>query len=269
MRQIEEDGLAPGALDLADDGARHDVARGQLAHGMVSLHETLARRVAQNRAFAAQRFRKQESRRARNVQRGGMELDELDVADLGAGAISRGDSIAGGDVGIGGVAEDAAQSAGGEQNRAGADHRQFAGRRVQHGGARDVAFANPAADRSSRRSCGTRCWQATPPSEPACARSRGRWNRRARAKRGCGCARPRARTTAWIPRDRTRRPSRSTPQRAPAPPPPERARPADSTARRRREECPARAARPRRLRPRPRRSRLARTPTTIRAGCSW
>ena len=54
--------------------------------------------VQQLRALAAQRFGKQEPRRAFHVQRGGVELHELDVADLRAGAVRHGHAVAGGDV---------------------------------------------------------------------------------------------------------------------------------------------------------------------------
>ena len=50
---------------LADDRAGHEIARGQLARVLVARHEALAADVQQLRAFTAQRFREQESRRAR------------------------------------------------------------------------------------------------------------------------------------------------------------------------------------------------------------
>src|ERR1700691_2045435 len=45
-----------------------------------------------------------------------MKLDDLHVADFGAGAESHGDSIAGRDAGVGGVAIKLPQAAGGEQH---------------------------------------------------------------------------------------------------------------------------------------------------------
>ncbi len=56
------------------------------------------------RAFSAQRFGKQKARRAFHVQSGGMELHELDIADLRAGAPRHGDAVAGRHIGIGGIA---------------------------------------------------------------------------------------------------------------------------------------------------------------------
>ena len=45
-----------------------------------------------------------------------MKLDKFQIGDVGAGAESGGDAIAGGHVGVGGVGEDAAQATGSEQN---------------------------------------------------------------------------------------------------------------------------------------------------------
>ena len=84
---------------------------------MVSLHEPLARRIAQISALAAQRLGKQESRRPFHVQRGGMELDKLDIGDLRARAPGHRHAVSGGDLGIGGFAVDASESAGSQQHR--------------------------------------------------------------------------------------------------------------------------------------------------------
>ena len=107
--------------------ARNHVARREIDHRVIALHERFARVVAQHRAFAAQRFRKQKARRAFDMQRGGMKLHELDIVDLGARAPRHGDAVARGDIGIGGFLEHASQSAGGEQHGARADVAQGAG----------------------------------------------------------------------------------------------------------------------------------------------
>ena len=106
-----------GAAHLRDDGAGHHVARRQF------VGEAFAAHVLQRRAFAAQRLAEQEPRSAFERQGGGMELDELDIADFGARAIRHSHAVAGGDVGIGGVQEYAAQPAGGQQHGA-RSHRQ-------------------------------------------------------------------------------------------------------------------------------------------------
>ena len=93
--------------------------------------------VEQHRAFAAQRFREQKPRRAFHVERGGMELDEFDIGDLGAGALGHGHAVAGGHVGIGGFEKTLPESAGGQQHGARVDGAHSAichptGRRPQH-----------------------------------------------------------------------------------------------------------------------------------------
>ena len=56
-----------------------------------------------------------------------MELDEFDVADGGTGAVGGGYAIAGGDVGVGGFKEHAAESAGGEEDSSGVEVEVFSG----------------------------------------------------------------------------------------------------------------------------------------------
>ena len=62
--------------------------------------------VDQPRAFAAHRFGDQAAAAAGDVEHRGMELHELHVAQLGAGAIGDRVAVAGGDVGIGRLAID-------------------------------------------------------------------------------------------------------------------------------------------------------------------
>src|SRR5687767_6867540 len=54
---------------LARDRPRYQIARRELARTLVARHEPFAARVQQLRAFAAQRFREQESGLARHVAR--------------------------------------------------------------------------------------------------------------------------------------------------------------------------------------------------------
>ena len=105
------------ALDLAHDRARNHVARREIPQRMITLHESLARSVDQMRAFPAQRFGKQKTRRAPHEQRCGMELHEFEIGDFRPGAESHRDAIAGSYIGIGGLAEDSSQTAGCKQNR--------------------------------------------------------------------------------------------------------------------------------------------------------
>ena len=73
------------------------------------------------RSRATQRLRKQERRGVGQVEGGGVELEELESADDGAGADGQGDAVGGGDVGVGGVGVEVSGAAGGQDDVAGAD----------------------------------------------------------------------------------------------------------------------------------------------------
>ena len=113
-------GSSRGAAFL-DDITRDDVARSELRQLVIAIHETLAGGVAEIGSFAAQGFAEQKSRGIFHKKRRGVELDEFDVGDFGAVAIGDRHAIAGGDIRIGGVLEDAPQTSGGEQHGAGAN----------------------------------------------------------------------------------------------------------------------------------------------------
>src|SRR5690606_14847399 len=72
--------------DLGENGARHEVTRGEFGIRMQCLQEALASAIDEGRAFAAQRFCRQGSGVAGDVDGGWMELNELCVCDDGAGA---------------------------------------------------------------------------------------------------------------------------------------------------------------------------------------
>src|SRR5207302_4796039 len=96
MRERQEDRTA-GVLRLPRDGARHDVARREIAVAVVSRHERVAANVHETRPFAAQRLGNEEPRRTRMLERGRMKLDELEIAHPRSGAIREGDAVAGRD----------------------------------------------------------------------------------------------------------------------------------------------------------------------------
>ena len=79
-------------------------ARGRPS-GCSSAMNALALVVAQDRALAAQRLREQRARHRRVVQRGRVELHELDVGDRDPGAQRHGDAVAGGHRRVGGDRE--------------------------------------------------------------------------------------------------------------------------------------------------------------------
>src|ERR1700689_2202486 len=83
--------------------------------------------VAQICALAAQGFRKQKARNAGQRERGGMELVELHVGELGSGVRGQSNAIAGGYGGVGGVRVDLACAAGGDEDGTGGNAPGFAG----------------------------------------------------------------------------------------------------------------------------------------------
>ena len=132
-------------------GPAHHVAGGQL------VDEPLAVGVAEQRPVAAQRLGQQRPGHGRMVQRGRMELEELDVGHRHAGPQGHGDAVAGGLGRVGGHGEELAGAAGGQHDVAG-----------------------PHLDRPARRGRGPRTPRQRPPStsevegEPLLEDGRGR-----------------------------------------------------------------------------------------------
>lgn len=106
-----------GAFGLAHHRRGNDVARCKIAPAVVACHEGVAVAVDEAPAFAADGFRHEETRGARHVQHGGMELDELEIADARAGAPRQREAVAAGDVRIGGFLKDLTGAACGQQHR--------------------------------------------------------------------------------------------------------------------------------------------------------
>ncbi len=80
-----EEGAASGR-DLGEYAAGDDIARRKLGRWVKALHEALARAVDQDRAFAAQRFRRERRGIGADIDRGRVKLHELGVGDGGARA---------------------------------------------------------------------------------------------------------------------------------------------------------------------------------------
>ena len=79
------------------------------AAGVEGLHEAITDCVAQDGAIAAHGFRDEE--RARQGERGGVELVKLDVGDFGTSAKGDRHAVPGGDAGVGGVEEQLTRAA--------------------------------------------------------------------------------------------------------------------------------------------------------------
>ncbi|MCB5293685.1 hypothetical protein BJQ90_03140 [Arthrobacter sp. SO3] len=108
---------------MQGNAAGDDVARGQLGGGMVVRHKAVAGGVEQDGAFPTDGFGDQQRRRtAGNLvrsQRGGVELEELQVADGGPRPPGQGQSIGRGDGGVTGPGEEPAGTSGGQEHRVG------------------------------------------------------------------------------------------------------------------------------------------------------
>ncbi len=116
VRGIQPHVVQAMLLHLEVDGAGDDVARRQFQPLVVRLHEARAVGQLELAAFAAQRLGDEEAALLRVVQTGRVELDEFHVADAAAGAPGHGDAVAGGSVGVAGVAVDLAHAASGQHH---------------------------------------------------------------------------------------------------------------------------------------------------------
>ena len=130
VRQVEVDVGVLRLLHAADDGLGHHVARGQLAARVLVQHEADAVLVAQVGALAAHRLADEVAAGAGDVEDRRVELHELHVAQLGAGAVGGRHAVAGGHRRVGRLAVDHAGAAAGQDRLLGPDQqRDRAGRR--------------------------------------------------------------------------------------------------------------------------------------------
>ena len=115
MLHRQVDRLA-GAVVLARDRARHQVARSQFSRRLVASHEPFTGVVQQERPLATHGLRQQEPGRTWRTERRRVELNELEVSDPGAAVPRQGDTITGGDRRVGGLPEDLPGATGGNQH---------------------------------------------------------------------------------------------------------------------------------------------------------
>ena len=111
LPDVEVHAVVAGALHLAVNRARDDVARREAPARIVLLHELAAMLVHENGTFAANGLGNEETLRLRMVEASRMELDELHVLDLRAGAPRERYAVASRRVGIAGVEIDLATAA--------------------------------------------------------------------------------------------------------------------------------------------------------------
>ena len=108
-------------LHMGPDGAADDVARFEFGAAL-AFHEADAGLVDEDGAFAAHGFADERHGVAADIERGGVELDEFEVGEGGAGAGGEDEALADGAGRIGAVAVEAAEAAGGDDDAAAAEH---------------------------------------------------------------------------------------------------------------------------------------------------
>ena len=101
---------------------RLTTSRSELAAQIEVDHEAVAAAIDQPRPFAPHGLGDQAAAAAGDVEHGGMELHELHVAQLGAGAKGDRQAVAGGHFGIGGLAINLPRAAGAKDRLLGPDH---------------------------------------------------------------------------------------------------------------------------------------------------
>ena len=116
---VEEDVVGARLAHPVDDRAGHDVARGEVGHRVTSLHEAVARPVDEERALAADRLGDERLLPAGALtepQHGRVELDELEVRELGPGPERRRHPVARRDGRVGRRGVDLAEATGREDD---------------------------------------------------------------------------------------------------------------------------------------------------------
>ena len=111
-----------GPLHFADNGARDEIARREVARRFIPGHEALASFVDQPRAFPAERFGQEESWRAGHAHHRRMELHEFEIRNARAGIRRHRDAVAGGDRWIRRLAKHLAGAAGCQQRPSDSNH---------------------------------------------------------------------------------------------------------------------------------------------------
>jgi len=100
---IEQDEIGATLFHFAIDGASDNVTGSQGFERVPGIHEFDAGNTFQNSTFSADGFADEKGLCSRMVQARGMKLDKLHVCDSSARAISHGNAVAGGNIGVGGI----------------------------------------------------------------------------------------------------------------------------------------------------------------------
>ena len=129
---IQEHAVVSRLLHLGVDGACNHITKCQVFQWVIFFHKGLAPAINQSSPFTTNRFGNQEILGSGVVQAGGVKLHEFQISQLRPGAISHGQSIAGGHIRIAGINIDFAASTGAEQNHVGQESVRFLGVIIQH-----------------------------------------------------------------------------------------------------------------------------------------
>ena len=171
-----------GLLTHLQHGASHDVARRQVAQRVESVHEPLARGVAEHGPLAAERLGQQPRGVARHVERRRVELHELQVGERRARVPREREPLADRRVGAGPPPVDAAGAAGGQHDPVGGDQRARPPRERPRPPRREARRP----PRGRRRA---RCRRDARPPPPGSGAARARSGRRRRGARAARCGR--------------------------------------------------------------------------------
>ena len=201
---VEPQVVEPTLVEPAADRTGDDVAWREVTEGVLGGHERLALVVAQDRAFAAQRFREQGARHRRMVQRRGVELHELEIGDRDTGSERHRDAVAGGQRRVRGDREALPRAPGRDDGVRGAQDALGTVGVDDDDAGRAAVLDEEVGGEPTLVDLGTRLSAPRPPTP---VRSRLRSRRRLRGRPAPPSGPPRARARAFRRRSRSARPA--------------------------------------------------------------
>jgi len=119
VTDVKKDAVITACLHLGVDGTGYGVSGGEITARVIFFHESLSSLINQSSAFSSYSLGNQEIFGFGMIKTGGMKLDKFQVGDPGAGPVGHGNTVAGGNIGIGGVEIRLSHSAGAENSHPG------------------------------------------------------------------------------------------------------------------------------------------------------
>jgi hypothetical protein len=141
---VEQDVIGAALFHFAVDRASDDVTRREGFQRVPGVHEFNASDAFQNATFAADGFADEKGFCSRMVEAGGMKLDELHVCDGSARAIGHGNTVAGGDIRVGGIEIDFSATARRQEGDRRRERFNFAGSIIEYINAEATVVAHVA-----------------------------------------------------------------------------------------------------------------------------